>query len=132
MNNLRRVFRKSTQSSSAQNNLPVWVKKSTDKAKLIRSMIEALEDRTMLSASSAQLDTVLAFRAGVPGGTTATAMVDSAVSIPVPLSSFAAFVQGQPTPSQVVMVDGAVPDYDALITSIGGSGLASSSGVLAM
>src|SRR3954470_502378 len=122
MNKIRRIFRKSTRSSSTQKNQPGLVKKSTGKARLIRSMIEALEDRTMLSASSTQLDTVLASRAGVPGGTTATAMVDSALSIPVPLSSFAAFVQGQPAPSQVVMVDGAVPDYDALIASIGGSG----------
>ena len=83
----------------------------------------------MLSASSAQLDTVLAPRAGVLGGTTAIAMVNSAVSVSVPLSSFAAFVQGQPAPSQVVIVDGAVPNYDALIESIGGSGLVTSSGV---
>src|SRR3954447_3106475 len=132
MQNMRRVFRTPTRSSRASVKHPGCVKRPPDKARLFHSVFDILEDRTMLSAGSAQLDTFLAHRAGVPGGTTAMAMVDSAVPFSVPLSSFAAFAQGQPAPSQVVIVDGAVPDYDALIKGIGGTGLASSSDTLVM
>ena len=48
-------------------------------------------------------------------------------SIQVPMSSYAAFAQSQPAPSQVVIVDGGVPDYDELVESIVNSGLVISS-----
>ncbi len=128
MRNGTRGFRKSPRSFRARRKDPECVKNSPFRVVDVYSPgIESLEDRTMLSTSWAQLDSVFAPRTGVLGDTTAIAVVNS-----VPLSSFAAFVQHQPAPSQVVIVDGAVPNYDELINRIGGSGLVSPSSVSAM
>src|SRR5262249_13766423 len=126
---LTQIFRKSTQFFRARKKHPECAKNPPVmfKIKIYKPGIELLEDRTMLSASSALLDNVLAPRTGALGDTAAIAVVDS-----VPLSSFAAFVHGQPAPSQVVIVDGAVPNYQELINGIGGSGLAASASVAAV
>jgi len=105
---LTRLFR------ARKKKYPERVENDFARASFFRPCTERLEDRTLLSVSPALLHTVSAPQSGVLG--------DAAVVNAVPLSSFPAFAQSQPAPTQVVIVDGAVPNYDELINSIGSSG----------
>ena len=121
MRNATRSSRTSPRLFRARKKRPEGVKNGPFKfVELYRPSIESLEDRTLLSSNWARLDTVFIPRAGVTGDTTAIALVNS-----VPLASFAAFVQGHEAPSQVLIVDGAVPNYDELINRIGPVGASS-------
>ena len=121
----RSFRRRKTPSDGPRLTRPAW--------QVFRTGFERLEDRTMLSGITsdqmsglghrlltagglgAQLDSsnrpgqdllriAPAPQGSLPGG---AAVVDA-----VPLSSFPAFAQGQPAPMQVVIVDGAVPNYE--------------------
>jgi len=120
MGSVTQSFLKSTRFLRTRTKRPESDKKTPASIRVYRPGIEFLEDRTMLSATSAHFDTVLAPRTDALGDTTAIAVVN-----PVPLSSFAEFAHNHPAPLQVVIVDPGVANYDQLINGIGGSGLVS-------
>ncbi len=113
-------------------------KKRVRKIRYLRPVIEYLEDRTLLSTSPGQLGAILAPGIAnlaliapqqlVPSTSSnagISSVVNSAAATSVPtavsLSSFAAYVASQPAAANVVIVDPAVANYQALINGIGGS-----------
>src|SRR6267142_5721883 len=108
MRRVKQGVRRLTRLFRTRRNLPECAENLPVKVTFCRPGIEQLEDRTLLSAGPAPLDALFAPRTGVLGDTTQVAVVNA-----VPLSSFAAFAQGQPVPAQVVIVDPAVTDYAA-------------------
>ena len=111
--------------------------KPLKKIRFHRPRIEYLEDRTLLSASASPLYALFApneaglalvstsqassYVSNSGSGAAGQADIPSNTARPVPLSSFAAYVNSRLAATNVVIIDAAVPDYEALIKSIGGA-----------
>ena len=139
---LKRFFQRRTQ-------YPKQTRKHPAKISFHSPHIEQLEDRTLLSVSPALFDAVYAPRMSFIGDATGIAVVNSGSSANSPASfaqslntatlqsagfaggvvtaptqvsmaSYGAYTSSRPAVSQVVIIDGAVPNYDELIKSIVG------------